>query len=71
MFQVELRVPTVLRVAEEPNAAFAGAAGAGLLYRLTPDLQVDVHVDRGLADAPADWLFGAGVSFRTRVEELQ
>lgn len=68
MFQVELGVPTVLRVAEEPNAAFAGA---GLLYRLTPDLQVDVHVDRGLADAPADWLFGAGVSFLTRVEELQ
>jgi hypothetical protein len=39
-------------------------AGVGLALLVTPVLQLDVSVDRGLNDDATDWIIGAGVSTR-------
>jgi hypothetical protein len=39
-------------------------AGVGLALLVTPVLQFDVSVDRGLNDDATDWIIGAGVSTR-------
>lgn len=48
----------------DATARWTGNTGVTRLFG--NDLQVDVHVGRGLNDAAPDWAFGAGVSFRFR-----
>lgn len=47
-----------------PSSPDPTYTGAGVLYLLSDNVQVDAFFDRGLGGGATDWLFGTGISFR-------
>jgi hypothetical protein len=54
----------VLMFTNAPNNLPAHFMDGGLLYRLTPNIQVDVRAGFGLSGRPDDFFTGTGFSFR-------
>ena len=51
---------------DETDASAAWTGNTGITRLLGNDLQVDLHVGRGLTDAATNWTIGAGMAYRFR-----
>ena len=56
----------VVTTVDNSDAASAWIGNAGVTRLVGDNLQLDVHLGRGLNDAAQDWALGAGVSYRFR-----
>ncbi len=59
-------VEAVGTTVDDSDAPSAWTGNTGITRRIGNNLQLDVHVGRGLSDAARDWAFGTGVSYRFR-----
>lgn len=59
-------VEGVVSDADTIGSTPAWTGNAGLMRTLGTNLQVDVHMGRGLNDTASDWVFGGGVTRRFR-----
>ena len=56
----------VVTTVDDSGAPSAWTGNAGITRLVGDNLQLDVHLGRGLNDAAQDWALGAGVSYRFR-----
>jgi len=51
---------------DNTKSSTAWTANTGVSRLIGDDVQLDVHLGRGLNDAASDWAIGTGLSFRFR-----